>query len=251
MERERRSDNASDRQTRQSEHVESVGGSSAEQQQQHQLQPLQVADQTQESEGDNRMDEAEQLWRRARTTRRGDRSNIPTSQRTSAARMSGELEAAGGRIRNSVIEFVMAFERQPPTEIRTGIRLPPVVVVLRLLCRDLNGGQPLIDDSNLNAVAALVAPDGETPVIGASNSIIMRPMMATPQQQYPFGRDDIWWQFVFSPNEISISGFFKIQVIVMHRLVGDPLGDLDREPPFQLLRVTSRLIHVHPFAASG
>ncbi|KAL9128626.1 MAG: hypothetical protein Q9217_002722 [Psora testacea] len=261
MERRRRGDIATNGQTRrrdssdQHENSESNGrggGFSAERLQ-SQFEPrrsLRIARQEHGSRGDVWTDQQSPRVRDLggiETIRRSNRGNVPTYQETSIVRRSEQAREASRQTSSSAIEFIIAFEHQPPAEIRTGISLPTFVVNLKLRGRGLNNSQPPIDDSNLNAMAALVTADGETPMTSAGNNVVMRPMTATPRQRHAVAPGDIWWKFEFMPGEISLSGYFKIWAVVMHSPTVDRGNGLEMDSPVQLLSVTSRLIHVHAF----
>ncbi|KAL9631415.1 MAG: hypothetical protein Q9164_005908 [Protoblastenia rupestris] len=210
-----------------------------------------IARQVQQTENDHQTDQESQVFHvssQVESTRRNDRSNQSIAQRSS---VSGRSNPRGGGRRqsnSSPIEFIVVFERQPPAEVRTGVRLPEFIVKLQLRSRGLDGSEPPIDDSNLNAMAALVAADGETPMASVGNDIIMRPLTATPRQHYTIARDGMWWNFVFAPGEIFASGYFRIRIVVMHTPTEDHGTGLELNSPIQLLSITSHLIHVHSFA---
>ena len=184
----------------------------------------------------------------AAMTRGRTRSNAPTSERLDALLRPGMGAGTPRQRVNERVECIVAFERQPPAEIQTGTMIPNLVVTLELRGESLNGREPPIQDSNLNAMAALMAADGETPMASFANEIVMRPMTATPTQRYPVAQDGMWWKFVFTPGEIFVSGYFRIRVIIMHTPMGDRGSGMEVGSPVQLISATSRLIHVHTFA---
>ena len=232
------------------------GGESSADQNRSQFQPRRaprIARQRQGFEGDDRaglQSQVIQIPSPIETSGRGGRNNVPPRQRTGAVDGLDDAATDLWRPGSRAIEFIIAFEQQPPAQIRTGIRLPIFVVNLKLRGRGLLRNQAPIDDSNLNAMAALVAADGETPMTNFGNDVVMRPMTATPHQQHSQARDGLWWKFVFAPGEIFASGYFKIRVVVMHTPTADRGSGLEMDSPVQLLSVTSRLIHVYAFAPS-
>ena len=154
---------------------------------------------------------------------------------------------------NSPAQLIIAFERQPPSEIRTGSILSDFTVTLQVEGASILGRPSPIEPGSINAMATLVTADGQEQVRNPIDLIVMHPMTATAPERHFDISDNTQWTFHFAPinsgTGINASGHFRIRVVLINTptiIREDGVAEVDS--PFQLGSITSHLIHVHAFA---
>ena len=153
-------------------------------------------------------------------------------------------------LRYPVLSF--SVDRQPPTEIRTDLPLPPITVSLRTFVMEA-GDDTILDVNNLWGQASLVAADGRIAMAQfradiLTGSSLVAPLLRSPPRQ---GEDSLWF-LKFKGLVIREPGFFKIRITLIGTSEDDGRshGSVVVGAPTEQLSVDTRLLRVHAFAAA-
>lgn len=146
----------------------------------------------------------------------------------------------------------ISIDQQPPLEVRTGNRLPPVVVSIRRL-RHRRGESWMGEEGSLWAQVSLMSADGQMAMAIFAPDILAAEDMVTPLfRELSATRTEEKWSLAFKDLTIRRSGYFKIHIAVLKSSQSEERGDDDPaiEPPRELMGVDSQVVRVHVFAPS-
>lgn len=145
--------------------------------------------------------------------------------------------------------LTVALSRQPPLQIRTGMRIPPFSVIVNLTESASLAADPANELGPLHALVSLWSADGQV-----SCPHMVPPFLAGHKNAtlaVSNGPNGIAWRYkaAFTDLAITQSGHYMIRISILDTSMHeDEGGERVLGSPRVLLRLDTRPIHVHGFA---
>ena len=167
---------------------------------------------------------------------------------------AGESSTSPAVVESNLHHPVLSFsvDRQPPTEFRTNLPLPPITVSLKTFVME-SGNNIILDVNNLWGQASLVSADGRIAMAQFRADILTGSSLVAPLlQSRPRQGEDSLWFLKFRGLVIREPGFFKIRITLIGTSEddGQSHGSVVVDAPTEQLSVDTRLLRVHAFAAA-
>lgn len=138
----------------------------------------------------------------------------------------------------------MAFEQQPPSEIRTGVELPQIKLTARLEHPDGSSDTSIIDSSELHGRATLVSVGGEDRTACSDPRILNGSFVERSQNRAGSAE----WDLNLPRFTITESGHYQLHFTLMVVPSEESEGESLVGSRVSLLSIDSRVIHAHAFA---